>query len=215
MPKSSLFKGLIVFFIILTFVSGRVFYLQRNHFIKAENHYKKSNWKLAVREYTTSMHFYIPFSPYTEKAAQRLWQMGEMFEKKGQLQRANAAYSSLRSSLYASRSLFTPKKHWIDKCDEKIARLNTEILLKEGAIRPDEFEKEIEKHLYVLKTDRAPSPLWSMLSAVGFTGWVASIIFIIFKGFDRNLRVRKRPAVYGICCFVMSFILWVVALMNA
>jgi hypothetical protein len=45
-------------------VGGRVFYLQRSHFIAAEKYYIEADWKLAIREYDTAMHFYTPLSPY-------------------------------------------------------------------------------------------------------------------------------------------------------
>ncbi len=215
MLKRYLVKGLIVAILFLLLVGGRVFYLQRSHFMDAEKYYSEANWKLAIREYDTAMHFYTPWSPYIQKSAERLWQIGEMFEKQDRLDWANIAYSSIRSSFYASRSLYTPGKDWINKCDDKIADLNVRILIKEGSIKPEEADAEKKKHLYVLKVDRAPDPLWSVLVEVGFFGWVASIIFMIFKGFDDNGKIRKRFALYGALSFISAFALWIISLLKA
>jgi hypothetical protein len=207
--------GLAVFVFMAGLVWGRVFYLQRVHFMDAERYLSEKNYKLAIREYDTAMHFYTPFSSYIKKSARRLWQMGEMFEAGGKPDWALIAYSSIRSSLYGSRSLYTPRKDWIKKCDGKIAELNVKMLIAEGSIKPEDAGKEMEKHLKVLKTDRAPSPLWSVLAEAGFFGWVGSVIFVIFKGFDEKGKMRGKYALYGLASFAFCFILWAVALLNA
>ncbi len=83
-----------------------------------------------------------------------------MYERDGKLDWANIAYSSIRSSFYSSRSLFTPGRDWINKCDDKIADLNVKMLIKDGSIKTEEADAEKKKHLYVMKVDRAPNPVW-------------------------------------------------------
>ncbi len=213
--KKYIYSGILVvlFFLIITGI--KVFYLQRSHFMLAEKYYSEANWKLAIREYDNAMHFYTPLSPYIRKSAEKLWQVGEMFEKQGKPDWANIAYGSIRSSFYASRSLYTPGKDWINKCDEKIADLNVRILIKEGSIKSEDADAEKKKHLYVMKYDRAPVPLWSVLSEIGFVGWIISVIFIIVKGFENNGKLRKKFALYGILLFILTFALWVVSLLKA
>ena len=215
MLKKYLVKGLIIIVLFLLIVSGRMIYLQRSHFMTAEKYYSESNWKLAIREYDIAMHFYTPWSPYIEKSAAKLWQIGEMFEKQDKPDWANIAYSSIRSSFYASRSLYTPGKSWISKCDDKIADLNIKMLISEGSIKPGEAEAEKKKYLYVMKVDRAPGPFWSLLVEIGFLGWVGSVIFIIFKGFDYNGKIQKRDSLYGLISFFVTFIIWIAALLKA
>ncbi|MDP2168123.1 MAG: hypothetical protein Q8J64_07315 [Thermodesulfovibrionales bacterium] len=180
----------------------------------AEGYYAEGNWKLAVREYDTAMHFYTPLSPYVERSAQRLWQIGEMFEQEERFDWANIAYSSIRSSFYASRSLYTPGKDWIKKCDEKIAGLNVRILIREGSVRPEDAASEKARHLYAMNVDRAPRPLWAALAVAGFFGWIGSVIFIIFKGFAHG-KTSMRHALYGAASFALSFSVWVLALLRA
>ncbi len=213
--KKYIVSGSLLIFIFFVIIGMKVFYLQRSHFMLAGKYYKEANWKLAIREYDNAMHFYTPLSPYIQKSAEKLWQIGEMFEKQGKLDWANIAYGSIRSSFYASRSLYTPGKGWIKKCDDKIADLNVKILIKEGSIKPKEAEAEKEKFLYVMKVDRAPAPLWALFAEIGFVGWIGSVIFIIFKGFDENGKPRERFALYGILLFILTFALWVVSLLKA
>lgn len=215
MLKKYLISGFFIFMLFLLLVGGRVFCLQRSHFISAEKYYNEANWKLAIREYDNTMHFYTPWSPYIDRSAKNLWMIGEMFEKQERLDWANIAYSSIRSSFYSARSLYTPGKDWINKCDEKIADLNVKMLIKEGSIKPDEADEEKKKHLYVMKVDRAPDPFWSVLAEAGFFGWIGSIFFIIFKGFSNDGKINIKVSLYGILFFCTAFILWITALLKA
>jgi len=215
MLKRYLIKGLLIFAIFLLLVAGKVFYLQRSHFITGENFYREANWKAAIREYDFAMHFYMPWSPYIEKSARRLWQMGEMFERQNKLDWAVIPYSSIRSSFYASRSLFTPGKPWINKCDEKLADLNVKMLIKEGSLKAEEAGAEKTKFLHAMRVDKAPNPLWSVLMGMSFFAWIGSIIFIIVKGFSNDGTLRSRASFYGMASFSIAFILWVVALLKA
>lgn len=238
MPKQYLIKGLVLILLLLSGIWARVFYLQRNHFLEAEKYYTmarqlseeiKGNptvsekeeirllqlWKLAIREYDTAMHFYAPLSPYIQRAAKRLWQIGEMFEEEGRLDWANIAYSSIRSSFYSARSLYTPGVDWINRCDEKIADLNTRMLIEDGSIKAEDSDVERKKHLYVLKVDRAPHPFWSILVIFSFIWWVSSIILTAYKGINSDATLRLKRIAYGVLSFTAAFILWIISLLKA
>lgn len=202
-----------VIFSILIF--GKVFYMQRSHYLQAEQHYMEADFKLATMEYDAAMHNYTPWSPYIRKSAERLWQIGEMFERKGKPDLAMPAYSSIRSSFYASRSLYTPGKEWIEKCDDKIASLNVNLLINDGTIKPDEADGEKKKLLFVMKADRSPGPTWSLLLELSFFGWIASVVFIIFQGVDEKGKIKVKTAVYGAVFFVFSFAIWVMSSLKA
>lgn len=208
-------KALLAFAAMVGLIWGRNLYLQKEHFKAAENFYKASNYKFALREYDTAMHFYTPNSSYMEKAALRLYQMGEAFEAKENLYQANIAYATIRSAFYASRSLYTPGRGWINRCDEKIAALNIKILGEEGTIRAEDAEPWKRRYTALLKEDRAPALLWAVLSVLGFAGWVSSAIYIIFKGFTGDALIRGRYMLYGVISFALTFALWVVSLLKA
>lgn len=215
MPRKFLIKGSIFFILFLLAAGAKVLYLERSHFMAGEGFNAASNWKLAIREYDLALHFYFPGSPYVRESAERLWGIGEMFEKEDKPDWAILAYSSIRSSFYASRSLYTPGKEWIRKCDEKIAALNAAILLKEGSLSPAQAEAEKEKLLYVMRVDRSPDPIWSVLVEAGFFGWISSVLYTIWKAFDDTGRLRVRPALYGLLAFMITFGVWVVSLLKA
>ncbi len=215
MLKKYLVKGLFFIILFLLLTGGKVLYMQRSHFAAAERFYAALNWKLAIREYDAALHSYFPGSPYVGRSAEKLWQIGEMFEREGKPNWAVLAYSSIRSSFYASRSLYTPGKEWIDKCDDKIAALNVQMLVNEGSLAPEQSEAEREKLLYAMRVDRAPDPFWSVLVEASFFGWISSILYTIWKGFDYTGRLRRRSALYGLLFFLATFGLWVISLLNA
>lgn len=198
--------GILIIFSVLVI---RVLYLQISHYLDGEEFLSQKNYKLAMREYDTAMHFYLPLSPYVERSSERLWEIGEHFEKENKPDWALLAYSSIRSSFYASRSLYTPGKEWIKRCDEKIASLNINILLSEGSIKEQDSEEERQRHLYVMRTDRSPEPLWAVFAELGFFGWIISVIYTIYR-ID-----RRKNILYGAVSFTVFFFIWVVALLNA
>jgi hypothetical protein len=210
-----LIRGCIIIAVFFSLVAAKMVYMQREHFNRAEKYYAASNWKLAIREYDEAMHFYTPWSPYIAKSAKRLWRIGGMFEREDKLDWALIAYSSIRSSFYASRSLYSPHKDWIAKCDEKIADLNVKLLIKDGSVRPADADVEKEKQLYVLKVDKAPAPLWAVAVEAALFGWISSVVFIVVKGFDDEGRPRWRLMTCGLSLFLLTFTFWVISLFKA
>lgn len=215
MLKKYLIRGLLGAVIFFILIFGKVFYMQRSHYLQAEQYYLAADFKLATLEYDSAMHNYTPWSPYIRKSAERLWQIGEIFERKGRPDLAMIAYSSIRSSFYASRSLYTPGKEWIEKCDDKIVSLNVNLLINDGTIKPAEAEGEKKKHLFVMKADRSPDPIGSFFLEFSFFGWIASVVFIILRGVDEKGKIELKAAVYGAVFFVFSFAIWVISSLMA
>lgn len=204
--------ALSAFFLLM---AGRTAYLERRHFDEAERYFKESNIKLALREYETAMHFHAPFSPYRERAARRLFEMGEALEAEGKPDWALMAYSGLRSSFYAARGLYTPGRDWIRKCDEKTASLSVKILLDEGRLNAERAGEMKARILSLYAEDKAPDALWSFLAVMGLLGFSGAVLLTIFKGMDRDGRANKTFVMYGILFSAVFFFLWVAAMIKA
>ncbi len=211
-------KGIIVLLLVLAalaLTAAVTAYRQRDHFRQAEAYYAARNWKLAIREYDTAIHFHVPFSPIADESAQRLWQIGRMFEAQGRPGWALIAYSSIRSGFYGTRSFYTPGTDWIRKCDGRIAALETSMLIKEGGIKPEQASKQQAKYLAVFRDNRAPSVFWSLLAEIGFLGWVGAALATAFLGFGKTGKAKGKPALYGAICFLAFTALWVISLLRA
>ena len=112
----------IVLLSLLLFLAATWWRLQTQYAL-GEEAYRKGDFTGAVAGYESAIHMYIPFHPTVEKAAARLWNIAEVCERSGDVNRALIAYRSLRSSFYAARWLVTPGQEWIARCDARIAAL--------------------------------------------------------------------------------------------
>lgn len=121
--KSIIINGALIFIISLLMFASSTWWRMNTQYNRGEAALGRGDFAGAVAGFDSSLHMYIPFHPAIEKAAQKLWQIGETNERLGDVNRALIAYRTLRSSFYAAHWLVTPGKNWIAKCDQKIASL--------------------------------------------------------------------------------------------
>lgn len=121
--KNSIANGLIIMLISLLMLAASTWWRMNSQYNRGESALRAGDFAGAVAGYESALHMYIPYHPTIEKAAEKLWQIGETNERLGDIKRALIAYRSLRSSFYADRWLMTPGTNWIEKCDKKIASL--------------------------------------------------------------------------------------------
>lgn len=96
---------------------------QREQFGLAENYYLQKDFPKAIQCYDAAIHMYTPWSSRVKLSAQKLWDIGKMYENKQEYDLALISYRSLRSSFYAVRWLVQPYQEWIDRCDVAIDRV--------------------------------------------------------------------------------------------
>jgi tetratricopeptide (TPR) repeat protein len=121
--KSILANSVIIIVISLLLFLASTWWRMDSQFNRGEAALRAGDFTGAVAGYESALHMYIPYHPTIEKAALKLWQIGEANERLGDVNRALIAYRSLRSSFYADHWLVTPGMVWINKCDKKIAAL--------------------------------------------------------------------------------------------
>jgi hypothetical protein len=102
---------------------GVTWYRQWRQFNKGEQALGAHDPIAAIASYEAAIHMYTPGSPLVGRAAEKLWETGRRLEASGDLERALIAYRALRSSFYATRSLYQPGTEWIARCDAKIDEL--------------------------------------------------------------------------------------------
>lgn len=121
--KSIIANVIVIILISLLMFFASTWWRMNSQFSLGEAALLKEDYSGAVAGFESALHMYIPFHPTIEKAAERLWQIGETNERLGDATRALIAYRSLRSSFYADHWLVTPGTTWIERCDKKIAAL--------------------------------------------------------------------------------------------
>ena len=109
--------------IAIILIWGTTWYRQWSQFNKGEKALAAGDYIAAIADYESAIHMYTPGSSLVERSAERLWGIGEGFERSGDQDRALIAFRSLRSSFYAARGFYTPGKEWIARCDAKIGAL--------------------------------------------------------------------------------------------
>lgn len=109
--------------IAILLIWGTTWYRQTVQFSRGEVAEAAGDPIAAIAGYDAALHMYTPGSPLNERAAAKLWSVGETLERSGDVDRALLAYRALRSSWYAVRWLTQPGKEWIARCDRKIAEL--------------------------------------------------------------------------------------------
>ena len=109
----------------LLMIGGNTGYRQWSQYQKGEKALASGDAISAIAGYESAIHMYIPGSPLVGRSAERLWYMGETFERQGDAERALIAYRSLRSAFYSTRGIGQPGSAWIEKCDARIAPLSS------------------------------------------------------------------------------------------
>jgi tetratricopeptide (TPR) repeat protein len=121
--KSIIGNSTVIVLVSLLLFFGTTWWRMSSQFNQGEAAFRTGDFTAAVAGYESALHMYIPGHPTIQKAAEKLWQIGETNERLGDVDRALIAYRALRSSFYADHWLITPGVTWIEKCDRKIAAL--------------------------------------------------------------------------------------------
>ncbi len=121
--KHIIANGIVIILISLLMFLAGTWWRLNSQFDQGEAAFTRGDFAGAVAGFESALHMYIPFHPAIEKAAGRLWQIGETNERRGDVDRALIAYRALRSSFYADHWLVTPGTLWIAQCDKKIFSL--------------------------------------------------------------------------------------------
>jgi tetratricopeptide (TPR) repeat protein len=205
----------IVIMIILFMIFLKVYYNSKTEFEKAEAINRKNDYKTAVLHYERAIHWYTPYNKYVSISARRLWEIGNLAEDKGDVSLALKAYRSLRSSFYSVRSVYTPGKEWIIRCDDKIAILVAQNEIFPPKYREKSFEEKKRMVTKTLKKNLAPDVFWSIFLEVGFIGWIGCAIGFIFRVFTGEKGFDVRRALLWGGLIIIFYALWIVGMMRA
>nr|HID58936.1 hypothetical protein [Desulfobacterales bacterium] len=173
-------------------------YLQRHEYIRA------------ITFFDRSLHWYTPSNPYVYKSVERLWEIGHIAEKQGDIQLALIALRTIRQAFFGARSFYTPGKDWINKCDKKIASLMVKELGKQEP-------KKVISTPSARKKDPCPNIFWTVVLEVGFLGWIGSVIGFLTHALTggRTSEVRPRAGIIWGAMFVVFYALWIIGMARA
>ncbi|MDY7033221.1 MAG: hypothetical protein SVY10_15110 [Thermodesulfobacteriota bacterium] len=204
-----------VVFIMLLMVFCKVYIGSMSELKKAEIAFEKSEYEEAITHYERSIHWYTPWNRYVKKSIKKLWIIGNEAEDTGNDELALHSYRSLRSSLYAVRSFYTPYPEWIERCDDKISSLMAKKEPYSERDKKKTFEERKADSLKILKRDYAPDVFWSIFLEIGFLGWIGCAIGFIFRVFTGEKGFNGRRALLWGGLIVVFYAMWILGMMRA
>lgn len=201
--------------IMLMMVFFKVYLGSISEFKKAEKAFLEANYEEAITHYERSIHWYTPRNRYVARSIERLWEIGNGAEDSDSDELALRSFRSLRSSLYAVRSFYTPYPEWIERCDDKISSL---VAKKEPYSKADKektFKERKADSLKTLKRDYAPDVFWSIFLEIGFLGWIGCAVGFIFRVFTGEKGFDGRRALLWGGLIMAFYALWIIGMMRA
>ena len=201
--------SLMIIFVALLYI--KTTYNSRQDFALGEDAYAHGAYKRAITHYERAIKWYTPLSTAVQRAVERLWQLGTEAEARGEISLALEAYQTLRSSLYAVQSFYIPYQSWIPKSEERIAPLlartkageepNAEKLAQDTA----RFAMQLQRHV-------GPHLGWSILTEIGFLGWVGATIGLIWYVVDEAGHLVRRQGLLWGSLMAVFFTLWLIGM---
>jgi hypothetical protein len=188
-----------------------VAYNSRQDFALGEDAYAHGEYKRAITHYERTIKWYTPLSTVVQRAIERLWQLGTEAEARGEFVLALEAYQTLRSSLYAVQSFYIPYQSWIPKSEARIAPLLART--KAGAEHnEDKLAQDTARFTMQLQRHVGPHLGWSILTEIGFLGWIGATIGLIWYVVDETGHLVRRQGVLWGSLMAVFFTLWLIGM---
>jgi hypothetical protein len=200
-------KAVSVGVLIVLVLWARVIYGSMKDYQTGETLLKENQVIRAITYFDRSLHWYAPVNPYLERAATRLWEIGERAEKQGDLRMARIAFETIRNASYGTTHVFTPGKEWIKRAESRINELS--------GVKGNKEDGNAEP--WSPKKGPHPHELWSVAVVFGFLGWAGSVLgFIVTtlrKDHDDVKTFRKKVIWFSL---VLAFgALWFAGMVMA
>ena len=166
----------------------------------------------AIRFYLDAGRLYVPGSPFTRNALDRLDAIGIALVTKGDYATARTAFEAERAALLGTRSLYIPYAERLPSLERRLSRL---LAAAEDRASPATFEDRARWHAERLAERPRPKTPLVLLALFGLALWVTSAVLFFRKGLDGNLVLRRGPAMLASMGFLVGIALFLVCLRLA
>lgn len=212
MDKKKYLYILLYFIICLYIIVSILLWKQYTYYNDGLKCQKKKSYVKAIDSFSMTVYMHIPFSPFEKKAIKNILKLAKNFNSKNKVKYELYSYERLRSSIYGSRWLFIPHKKILKEIEPKIARIKTELLLKDGYKKS--YKDTYNELMYIMTTDISPNPIYSLISIILFFLFIAITISAIIKSSNKQTFMFKKFVLYFPLIAVV-FILWIITLYMA
>lgn len=201
-------------FVVLIFLTClKIYFNGKEELSIADELLKNKNSLQAMVHFERAIQWHIPGSDIATLAAEKFWHITLSYESENQIDEALKSCRLLRGAFYSTRSFWTPGKKWIDLCNEKIAHLMAS-KSDPGNYNSPSFENRKSEILEKLQTDRPPSTLGSLLTEIGFFGWVTCSGLFLFKAVTPTGGLNPRPAIIFSTAFMLFYGIWILGMFK-
>lgn len=191
----------------------RVFWDGRAALAEGDAAMARGDVKEAVVKWRRAARWYAPGAPHVADAYERLETLARAADDKRDRALALEAWRAIRSSVLATRSLWTPFPDRLAAANERIAAL---MAAEERAADPSKDEAARRAmHLGFLLRDEAPSVPWSIVALLGFAMWVGGGFLFARKGVTAEDRLDRRNAIRAAVLVAAGLVVWMLGLYLA
>ncbi len=194
--------------LLLIIVLIRVGYESRVAYISGNALFDQKEYELSIEQFERSIHWYFPFNPYTKKSIEKLFEISSVSESHQLM-----ALETLRSSVYAIRSIVRPYWEWTDKVNPVIAKIRA----KQQALQDHTLDVAGLEAVHLKQLNQSyQTNRWGSVMVVFGLLMMLSGVFWWIRCLDLGhviLLGQKRYVQWLL--IVVGFLLWVIGLKKA
>jgi hypothetical protein len=167
---------------------------------------------MAIRHYLDAGRLYLPGSPYTRGALDRLDSIAVAAVTREDYATARAAFEAERAAILGTRSFYIPHGSRLPALERRLARL---LAASEAPVAAGDFAERAAWHAERLAERPGPRLSFLLLALAGLVTWVASAVLFFIRGLDSRLGLKRVPALLAASGFVVGLSLFLVCLRLA
>lgn len=206
--------ALLVVLALLGLVYGRVLFESHREWTEGRQWLARDDADEAIVHYRRAALWYEPINPWCVAALDGLAGIARRAERRGELDRALAAWRAIRGSILGTRSFYTPRPARLHAANRRIAAL----MAKQPRPAQDIAKTEpalAREHLRLLERDDAPSTFWAIVLLAGFFGWIGAAFAFIYRGLDADGHLVRPAAVRWAGLVLVGVVIWVLGMVMA
>ena len=207
-------RGFAIAGVLLAVVVVRVVVSSRSELAKGVALEQGHDVDAAIVHYRRAARWYAPLSPYPVAALAHLERIGAAAERDADVDRALGAYRAMRGAILSTRSFYTPTPDRLERANQRIARLMSELPAPpiDAGKSPDELYRE---HLALLSASPRPKLLFALMALFGFGLWVGGAFTFASRGIDEDDRLVRPLALRWGLVVLAGFLLFSLGLAFA
>lgn len=180
----------------------------------------------AITQWRRAARWYVPGARHMSAAYDRLERLAREAEDQGELDTALAAWRGIRSSILATRSLYTPFAERLEPANRHIAALMAELEGRHGGPGAEPVDAQgtlpladeaarAAWHYDLLARSHGPSPFWSLIAILGFAMWLGGGLLFALRGVTADDVLVPRTAAHAGLLVAGGLLVWMLGLQLA